>query len=493
MIEGKDWCILMKSATMLPFLEELVQYDNDPVLILDTSCKIESINQKAAELLNLAVEVGKPLSMDKLSQSRWYSFLKRIRQESFSFSSFKIKNKDSSFKEIKVLGMFIQKENLVFLKILSDDEKKKFQVSSRGFLNDLPYGIIFFKEDQIFEINSQAVELLKIDVEKGLNLSLESFLSKYHDYKNNKLQFLSDLKKYGQATLEISHLNNEEEVYLTLNCKYNYYLDMYVMTVIDNTENVKLKQNMRDLERLSNMGRMSASITHEIKNLVTSLKGFVELLKDNTTEEGKKYLHVMESEMERMESILSELLYLSKPSKAIEEKVSLLQILKEVVQIMQPHAYSNNVIIQLNSEDNCNSTILGNVNQLKQVFINLVKNAIEVMKKGGTITIELKDVHNKIQVSVQDEGIGIPEENLSKLFTPFFTTKEQGTGLGLCLVKKVVDEHQGKIVVKSTVGVGSTFILEFPNYTEGYTKIYYNDSQLKKWLTTQEVNSLPVV
>lgn len=201
----------------------------------------------------------------------------------------------------------------------------------------------------------------------------------------------------------------------------------------------------------------------------------------------------MESEMERMESILSELLYLSKPSKAIEEKVSLLQILKEVVQIMQPHAYSNNVIIQLNSEDNCNSTILGNVNQLKQVFINLVKNAIEVMKKGGTITIELKDVHNKIQVSVQDEGIGIPEENLSKLFTPFFTTKEQGTGLGLCLVKKVVDEHQGKIVVKSTVGVGSTFILEFPNYTEGYTKIYYNDSQLKKWLTTQEVNSLPVV
>lgn len=449
---------------MLPFLEELVQYDNDPVLILDTSCKIESINQKAAELLNLAVEVGKPLSTDKLS-----------------------------FKEIKVLGMFIQKENLVFLKILSDDGKKKFQVSGRGFLNDLPYGIIFFKEDQIFEINSQAIELLKIDVEKGLNLSLESFLSKYHDYKNNKLQFMSDLKKYGQATLEISHLNNEEEVYLTLNCKYNYYLDMYVMTVIDNTENVKLKQNMRDLERLSNMGRMSASITHEIKNLVTSLKGFVELLKDNTTEEGKKYLHVMESEMERMESILSELLYLSKPSKAFEEKVSLLQILKEVVQIMQPHAYSNNVFIQLKSEDNCNSTILGNVNQLKQVFINLVKNAIEVMKKGGTITIELKDVHNKIQVSVQDEGIGIPEENLSKLFTPFFTTKEQGTGLGLCLVKKVVDEHQGKIVVKSTVGVGSTFILEFPNYTEGYTKIYYNDSQLKKWLTTKEVNSLPVV
>ncbi|MEK4253246.1 hypothetical protein [Ureibacillus sp. FSL K6-2830] len=179
-------------------MEELVQYDNDPVLILDTSCKIESINQKAAELLNLAVEVGKPLSMDKLS-----------------------------FKEIKVLGMFIQKENLVFLKILSDDGKKKFQVSGRGFLNDLPYGIIFFKEDQIFEINSQAIELLKIDVEKGLNLSLESFLSKYHDYKNNKLQFLSDLKKYGQATLEISHLNNEEEVYLTLNCKYNYYLNQF--------------------------------------------------------------------------------------------------------------------------------------------------------------------------------------------------------------------------------------------------------------------------
>lgn len=493
MIVGKDGCFKMTKATMVPLLENLFQYD-DPVLILNTSCNIESISNKAAQILNLDEEIGKPLPMDDLSQSRWNSFLKRIRQEKFSFSSFNIKGKDSAYKEIKVFGMFLKKNNLVFLKILNEDSDNKFQLYRKHFLNDLPYGLLFFKDEMINEINSRAIELLDIDLGNISNLSFDSFLSKYFDYGYKKLQFLSELKAFGHATLEVKRLNRQnEERYLTMNCKYFYYLDMIVVSIVDHTETVKLKQKVKELEHFSEIGKISANITHELKNAVTSLKGFMELLKFNTTEEGKKYIKIIESEMQRMETILSEILYLAKPTKFIKEKVSMLHVIEEVIEIMQPQAYKNHVVIQLKADEECDSMITGNVNHLKQMFINLVKNAIEVMENGGTITIELKNICNKVQVLIQDEGTGIPEENLNKLFTPFFTTKDEGTGLGLSLVKKVVDEHHGKISVESIVDVGSTFILEFPGYTENYTKYYYDENQMKKLLASRTANSVPLV
>lgn len=492
MLVGEDGGKNMNNTTMVPLLEELFRYDDDPVILLNTSCKIESISKKAAQLLNIDEEIGKPLPMDDLSRSRWHSFLSRVRQENFSFSSFNVKGKDSGYKEIKVFGIFIKKRNLVFLKILNEQSiHNRVQLDGRSFLNDLPYGIILFKEDMINEINSKAIEMLNMDLENISYLTFDSFLTQYFDFGYKKIQFLSELKTFGHATLEIKCLNDDNEMFFTLDCKYFYYLDMVVVSVIDITEKIQLKQKVQELEQLSEIGKMSATITHEIKNVVTSLKGFMELLKFNTTEEGKKYIKIIESEIERMESILSEILYLAKPSKLIKEKISLQELINEVIQVMQPQASLNNVAIQFNVHENCNSMIVGNANRLKQMFINLIKNAIEVMHNGGTINVELKNMYNKIQIYIQDQGIGIPEEHLNKLFTPFFTTKEDGTGLGLSLVKKVVDEHQGKIAVESTIDVGSTFILEFPNYTDYFTRFYYEKNQ--KMLASRAMNSLPLV
>lgn len=483
----------MNNATMVPLLEEIFHYENNPVLVLNTSCIIQSMNEKAARMLNLdKEEIGKPLPMDELSQSRWQSFLKKVRQESFSFSSFTIRGKDSLYKEIKVFGMFIKKDNLIFMKILNEEINKKFQISGKGFLDVLPYGLIFFKDNSAININSQAIKLLGINKEEFLNLTLESFLSRYGEYNYN--EFLSKLKNFKHVVFNVSNRKNNEELFLNFNFKYLNSLGLIVLTIVDHSEIIKLRKKVKELEHLSEIGKLSATIAHEIRNLVTSLKGFVELLKGHTTDDGKNYIEIIESEMERMENILSEILYLSKPSQCFKEKVSLFNVIKEVIQIMEPQAYLNEVDIQLKIGEHCNSLIIGNANRLKQMFINLVKNAIEVMPNGGTVTIELKNVDDKIRVYVQDEGMGIPEEYLSELFTPFFTTKDEGTGLGLTLVKKVVDEHRGKIEVKSTVNVGSTFILEFPNYIENLSGFYYdNNHQIKNWLSSQEVDSIPLV
>ena len=489
---GKGGCFKMSNATIIPLLEELFQYE-EPFLILNSSGIIESINHKAANILNLDEEIGKPLPMDELSRSRWHSFLKRVQQEKYSFTSLNIKGKDSRYKEIKVFGMLIKKKNLIFLKILNEAFDCKLQLDGRSFLNDLPCGIIFFKGNSIIEINSQAIELLNLDLENIFHLSFDAFLSQYFDNSFKKLQFISELKTFGHASFEIARMNREnKDKFLSLDCKYFYYMDLTVVSIIDKTETVKLRQKVKEMEHLSEIGKLSATITHEIRNVVTSLKGFMELLKGNTTDDGKRYIQIIENEMERMESTLSEILYLAKPSKTYHEKISLLHVVKEVIQIMRPQADSNDIAIRLIADENCDYAMIGSVNHLKQMFINLVKNAIEVMPNGGTITIELKHRHNKIQVSVQDEGSGIPKEYLNKLFTPFFTTKDDGTGLGLSLVKKVVDEHHGKIAVESKVDVGSTFILEFYSYTENYTRFYYDDNQLKKWLNAQKYNSIQV-
>jgi two-component system, sporulation sensor kinase E len=106
-------------------------------------------------------------------------------------------------------------------------------------------------------------------------------------------------------------------------------------------------------------------------------------------------------------------------------------------------------------------------NQLKQVFINMLKNAIEVMPKGGMVRVTIKQIDEQhIQISITDQGCGIPEDKIKKLGEPFYTTKERGTGLGLMVSYKIIEEHQGKIEVKSQVGVGTTFYITLPTERE---------------------------
>lgn len=480
----------MNSATLMPLLKGFFHEENDLVLILDTNCKIKEINDKAARMLNLGEEVGKLLRMDEVSKCRWISFLKKIQQDHYSFSSFNIQGKDTSYKEIKVFGIYIDREKLIYLKIMNEALNHEFYDSNYTFINDLSNGVVFLKNEIVIGMNSKASELLNVQKEDMVDTSLEIFLTKLNDFNFERLNFLSNLRNYGQASIIVSQVLNEEEIFLKLDCKYNYHLNMLVMTIVDKTETMQLKKKVEELKQLSAMGQMAASIVHEIRNPMTSLKGFVELLKGSSIEESNKYLQVMESEIGRMETILSEILYLAKPAEHHEEIVSISNVVKEVIQIMQPQAYSNGIMFNLKMDmEKLNTIILGNSNRLKQLFINLVRNAIEVMTTGGTITIELKNIGNAIQVSVEDEGVGIPEESLNKLFTPFFTTKENGTGLGLALVKKVVEEHRGKVRVSSIVNKGSTFILEFPNYTEGFTRYYYNETQIKKWMMRNENNS----
>ena len=226
---------------------------------------------------------------------------------------------------------------------------------------------------------------------------------------------------------------------------------------------MRLQAQLKEQNYLKELGQMSASIAHEIRNPLTALKGFVELLKSEAPTGQEHYFAIMESEFQRLDMILSDLLFLASPRKPSVQKVDLVEIVREVIDFMQFEALMHEVILQLQYDEPMPHVMLGNNVRLKQMLINIVKNAIQATENCGAITIQLFVTSKDVQIYVQDKGLGMDEDTLKNLFNPFFTTKEQGTGLGLPLVKKVVEDFNGTIEVKSELNVGTTFILTFPN------------------------------
>jgi two-component system sporulation sensor kinase A len=239
------------------------------------------------------------------------------------------------------------------------------------------------------------------------------------------------------------------------------YLGKNAMQVIirDITEKKQVEAVMLQSEKLSVAGQLAAGIAHEIRNPLTAIKGFFKLL-EREIDQKKEYFHIIESELSRIELILSELLLLAKPHKVRIQKVSLDTLLKDVTTLLETQAIMNNVWFEmkLGAKD---PFIQCDDNQVKQVFINLIKNGIEAMSDGGNIFIETEDDGVEVIIRIKDEGSGIPEEIIARLGEPFFTTKTTGTGLGLMITFNIIKNHHGTVSVKSEVEQGTTFEVRF--------------------------------
>ncbi|MFE7061276.1 PAS domain S-box protein [Sutcliffiella sp. NPDC057660] len=240
------------------------------------------------------------------------------------------------------------------------------------------------------------------------------------------------------------------------------YLGKNAMQVIirDISEKKQAEAVMLQSEKLSVAGQLAAGIAHEIRNPLTAIKGFFKLL-EREMDQKKEYFHIIESELSRIELILSELLLLAKPHKVRIQQVSLDTLLKDVTTLLETQAIMNNVWFEMKL-DAKDPFIQCDDNQVKQVFINLIKNGIEAMSEGGNIFIETEDDGVEVIIRIRDEGSGIPEEIIARLGEPFFTTKTTGTGLGLMITFNIIKNHHGTVSVKSEVEQGTTFEVRFP-------------------------------
>ena len=212
-------------------------------------------------------------------------------------------------------------------------------------------------------------------------------------------------------------------------------------------------------EKLSVVGELAAGIAHEIRNPLTSIKGFIQLLEENE-HVPDQYLTVMSSEMDRINQIVGELLILSKPQMREYQSFDMSEVLRYVIKVMGHEALLKGITLNVQMPSSP-VQVYGDKNQCIQVFINIIKNAIEAMDEGE---IEVDSIirDDTIMIVIQDHGVGIPVNRLKRLGEPFFTLKEKGMGLGLTISQKIIEEHKGSLHIESEVNKGTRVEVTFP-------------------------------
>jgi signal transduction histidine kinase len=235
-----------------------------------------------------------------------------------------------------------------------------------------------------------------------------------------------------------------------------------------------IEQQMIATERLAALGTLAAGVAHEINNplaIIYESAGYLGSLLENeeladmpNKAAFEKALQKIENGVKRARTITHQLLGNVRKTEAILAEVDITELIKEVIQLIQKEAKDKEIIVELQTDDDL-KPIWADPNHIRQVLINLLNNAIHATLEQGCITFQVEATANDISITVSDTGMGIPKENLEKIFEPFFSTKApgEGTGLGLFVTKEIVEKLGGKIQVDSRVGQGARFVVKLPN------------------------------
>ena len=265
------------------------------------------------------------------------------------------------------------------------------------------------------------------------------------------------------------------------NKKMYTHEDLELLTTLANSatigiENAQLYENLKNTkkimlraDRLASLGTLAAGLAHEIRNPLVAIKTFTQLLPERfDDEEFRNYFTtVAAGEIDRISTLITELLEFSRPSGPFFQQENLNDILDKMITLIKTEAKQKELTIEATLADDL-PTVTVDKEQMKQVFINILLNAIQATPEKGTILIATRKIVKSnggpgfVQVEISDTGIGIPEEELDKIFTPFFTTRAKGSGLGLAISHQIIQEHEGTIDVKSVEKKGTTFIINLP-------------------------------
>lgn len=240
-----------------------------------------------------------------------------------------------------------------------------------------------------------------------------------------------------------------------------------VLHVTNITEQSRLEERMRRMERFAGLGAVAAGLAHEIKNPLSALALHAQLLKEQLAEspipDAEETINILLSEVRRMTKVLDGFREFASIKKLDRHPVPVTNLIEKVTRLLKPHLQAKGISLEMNI-DGCQDTKI-HVESVKieQVLINLILNALEAMSGPGTISIDCEADHQQqqAQIRIKDTGSGIPESIRDKLFDPYFTTKDRGTGLGLAICEKIIRQHDGTISFESSPA-GTTFFLQLP-------------------------------
>jgi len=329
-------------------------------------------------------------------------------------------------------------------------EVETLRITTDDIINSINSGIITIDTNgKVVFLNEKFPEFIGVDIKKG-----EKIWDKVDD----------DLKK---AFLELVEKGEEKEIKIN-----NRFLNISTFELKgerrgkgiianDITERKELEEKIRSYDKMVTLGKFSADIAHEIRNPITSIKGAAEILRNKNIndQEKEKLWDYISVESNRIEKMVRDFLNFAKKLNIELEKTNVSQLIDNSVKSIKFHPkYNKNINISTNVEKNLYHSF--DPIKIKEVIINLLENAVIAVNGRGEIAINSFKRDGKLVIEVIDNGEGIPDENLNKIFSPFFSTHKEGYGFGLAIAKKIVELHNGKIEVQSSPKKGTTFRVE---------------------------------
>ncbi|BCA56336.1 hypothetical protein W02_34760 [Nitrospira sp. KM1] len=327
-------------------------------------------------------------------------------------------------------------------------------------------------EQKIVVFNHAAERMFKCAAKEAIDRSLDRFIpahfrDAHRSHVNRFGQSGVTTRKMGQLGTVTGLRADGEEFPIEAAISHVTVQGSKFFTVIlrDITERTRLEEQLRRTERIAELGTVASGMAHEIGTPMNVILGRAEYLLDRVTDEPvRKGLQTIVAQVERITRVMNQLLSFARRKPPQPRSLRLQDVIESSLEMFHERLSSKRVQVELQVDAAASPTISGDSDQMSQVMINLIMNALHAMPEGGKLRITLGLEKGMVKLTISDTGHGISHDIVKQIFDPFFTTKEfgKGTGLGLTVVKGIIEEHQGSIEVESEPGIGTTFTILLP-------------------------------
>ncbi|MCS6949571.1 MAG: GAF domain-containing protein [Armatimonadota bacterium] len=345
---------------------------------------------------------------------------------------------------------------------------------TRNLLSSIGVGVISIDRDEVILTWNRAAErITTIPYDRALGYKLEDLFAHFYlpqDEKEMLLELIRLPFRTGERHSRFKcavHPYQRGEMYLNLESSPlrapNGSVQGVVCIFEDITHEVRMEMEVQRIRQLAAVGQLASTIAHELRNPLSSIRASAQHLRSEYSGNPElcEFLDIIIDEVDTLNTRTTEFLRFARPIDPVFQEVKLPDLIHSTVQFMQSYMEEQGVRVEV--EVAVPFPIQADPTQLKEALRNLIINAVQAMPKGGVLTIGAQpEPGDMVSISVRDTGVGIPPENLDRIFTPFFTTKAKGSGLGLANVQKIVESHGGTISVQSWVGAGTVFRLLLP-------------------------------
>ncbi len=358
-------------------------------------------------------------------------------------------------------------ENLMDLED-SYNRENKLQQYLNNILKSVTSGIVVIDRESIITIfNNEAEVITGFSSSDFLNKKVDVFLQNIQLEMSN---LIKDVLYEGKAFADIEEIIiNKRGKEIPLSISASQVLDdnkrvIGVVVLFRDITRIKIIENeLKKDDRIRTLGELSASIIHDIGNPLAGISNLIEILKDNTIdrETNTEVLDILEKEVHDLNKLVINFLEFGRSSNLEKKNTDINRLINDIVNLLKPEIIDKEITI---NKQYLNGIVFADVDRrsIKQAMINIFKNAIQAIDINGRIHITIKEEVDNVSIIVRDDGVGISKEKLEKIFYPFYTTKEEGTGLGLFTAYRVIKEHGGQLKVKSEKDIGTEFLITLP-------------------------------